>query len=87
MSNYCYGSVLEAQNDGYPPNDGIDEGDLIVRAGKHEADSIEYMTEDDEIEVISFESVGIYEADEPMSEREAQEFAKDQWFKENDADE
>jgi hypothetical protein len=84
MSNYTYASVLEAQSDGKPPNDNIEEGQKIVKAGKHETDQIEYMTEDGDIDVVEYESVTIYESDSQMSEREAQEFAKDQWFAEVD---
>jgi len=84
MSNYTYASVLEAQSDGKPPNDNIEEGQKIVKAGKHETDSIEYMTDAGGIDVVEYESVAIYQSDTQMGEREAQEFAKDEWFAEVD---
>lgn len=80
MTQYKYATVLEAQNDGRKPNDNFEKGDKTVKAGKHESDSIEYMTEDNEIHVIEFEPVATYESEHRMGEREAQEFARDQWF-------
>jgi hypothetical protein len=80
MSSYKYATVLEAQSDGKPPNDNIEKGDKIVRAGKHETDSIEYIADDNDIAVVEFEQVACYESDTKMGEREAQKFAKDQWF-------
>lgn len=84
--NYRYASVLEAQNDGKPPNDNIEAGDKIVRAGKHETDSIEYMGEDGDLLAIEFEAVSIYESDSQMGERQAQEFARDRFFEEQEAE-
>jgi len=84
MSNYRYATVLEAQQDGQPPNDNIEQGDKIIRAGKHETDSIEYLAENNDMAVIEFEAVKVFESDSMMSESEAHEFAKEQWFGEDD---
>jgi len=86
MTRYRYATVLEAQNDGKPPNDNIEKGDKIVRAGKHEEDNIQYMTEDNDLAVVEYEAIEVYEANDVMDEREAQEFAKDQWFAQQDND-
>jgi len=80
MNNYRYATVLEAQSDGKPPNDNIEKGDKIVRAGKHDTDSIEYMTDSGDLDAVAFEQVALYESDTKMGQREAQKFAKDQWF-------
>ena len=80
MTQYKYVTVLEAQNDGKAPNDNLEQGDNIVKAGKHETDSIEYITDDNDIHVISFESVEMYESDNRMSETEAHELAREKWF-------
>jgi hypothetical protein len=76
--------VLEAQSNGKPPNDNIEQGDKIVRAGKHDTDSIEYMADDNSLCSVEFEAVEVYESDSSMSEREAHNFAKEQWFGENE---
>lgn len=82
---YSYATVLEAQSDGQPPNDNIEQGDKIVKAGKHDTDSIEYMTESGDFASVAFEQVACYESDSKMSKREAQQLAKEQWFNgEND---
>ena len=83
MTQYKYGTVLVAQNDGKPPNDNLEEGDKIIRAGKHETDSIEYITEDNDIHVIAFETIGVYESDSRMSQREAHEFAREKHLEES----
>lgn len=80
MSSYKYATVLEAQNDGRPPNDNIEAGAEIVRAGKHETDQIEYLTDDNDVHVIEFEQVAVYESETRMTQREAHEFAKQRWF-------
>lgn len=83
MTQYKYGTILEAQDDGQPPNDNIEEGDLIIKAGKHEADSLEYMGSDGDLLAVEFEAVAVYESNTRMSEREAQSFARDRWAKEH----
>lgn len=80
MSGYKFVSVLEAQNDGRPPNDNIEEGDKIVKPGKHNTDSIEYLGESNDIHIIEFEQVAEYSSDEYMTESEAQELAQSEWF-------
>jgi len=80
MSNYRYATVLEAQSDGKPPNDNINQGTKIVRAGKHKSDQMEYMTDDNDIDVVEFQQVALFESESEMSKREAQQFAKEQWF-------
>lgn len=81
MTQYRYATVLEAQNDGQPPNGNIETGDKIVKAGKHATDSIEYLNEDKDMCAIEFESVAVYKSDKRMTQREAHELAKDEWFK------
>lgn len=80
MSQYKYVTVLEAQSDGKPPNDNMEKGDKILKAGNHETDSLEYIAEDKDIDVIEFEAVKVFEADRRMSKREIQEFGKEEWF-------
>jgi len=80
MSQYTHATVLEAQSDGKPPNDNITKGQKIVKAGKHDTDQVEYITEDGDLDAVAYESVEVFESSEKMSEREAQEFAKEQWF-------
>lgn len=84
MSQYKYATVLEAQNDGRKPNDNLEKGDKIVKAGKHKTDSIEYLDENNGIHVIKFEAVATYESDTKMSDSEAQRLAKDRWFEEDE---
>jgi hypothetical protein len=84
MSQYNYATVLEAQSDGKPPNDNITEGQKIVKAGKHDTDQIEYITEDGDLDAVGYESVEVFKSETSMSEREAQEFAKEQWFEQQD---
>lgn len=83
MTQYRYATVLEAQSDGKPPNDNIEEGQKMVKAGKHESDSIEYMTEDNSIDVVEYDAVAVYESDSQMTQKEAHKFAKEQWFSED----
>jgi len=80
MNQYNYATVLEAQSDGRPPNDNITEGQLIAKAGKHDTVQVEYITEDGDLDAVAYESVEVFESPEKMSEREAQEFAKEKWF-------
>lgn len=83
MSSYKYASVLAAQNDGKPPNDNIEKGDKILKPGKHETDSIEYLDDENGMHVIEFESVAVYESDTKMNESQAHELAKERWFENN----
>jgi len=80
MSQYKYVTVLEAQSDGKAPNDNMEKGDKILKAGRHDTDEIEYIAEDKDIDVIEFEAVKVFEADKRMSERAIQEYGKEQWF-------
>lgn len=80
MAQYRYVSVLEAQSDGKPPNDNIEKGQKILKAGKHDTDSIEYMTDDGSIDCVEYEQVAVFEAERRMSETEIHNFGKEQWF-------
>lgn len=80
MSQYKYVTILEAQSDGKPPNDGIEEGDKILKAGKHDTDAIEYMTEDGGLDSVGFTQVELYEAPRKMSKQEIEEYGKEEWF-------
>lgn len=84
MSRYNYATVLEAQSDGKPPNDNITEGQKIVKAGKHQTDRVEYIAEDGDIDAVEYQAVEVFESKSKMDEREAQEFAKNQWFNDSE---
>jgi len=78
MTTYRYGTLLRAKNDDPHPDNDVEEGDLHIKAGKHEdGDRYEVMTEG-KIAVVELETVKVYEADEPMSQRQAQQFVRDQ---------
>jgi hypothetical protein len=83
MAQYKYATVLEAQQDGKPPNDNIEKGDKMVKAGKHESDTDEFLDEENGIQVLEYEAVAIYESDYKMTKKEAHKFARDQWFKDH----
>jgi len=82
MAKYRYVTVLEAQSDGKPPNDNITEGQKILKAGKHETDTVEYITDDGGIDSVTYTAVEVFESDELMIESQAHEFGKDRWFDE-----
>lgn len=87
MTTYTHATILEAQNDGKPPNDNIEEGDKHIKAGKHKSDQLEYLDENNEIQVINFEPVETYDFGERMDSQTAIRRAKDRWFEENEDDE
>lgn len=80
MSQYKYATVLEAQNDGKPPNDNIEKGTRILKPGEHDTDTLPYLGEDGEMEKIRFERVELIEADRRMNAAEIERYAKDQYF-------
>ena len=79
MSNYQYATVLEAANDGKPPNDNVEAGDITVKAGKHDEDSISYITEENDMHTLEFDVLEQVELPHAMGEREAIEYAADNW--------
>lgn len=83
--SYRYATILRALRDDPHPDHSIEEGDLIIEPGKLE-DGDEYtVLTDAGPAVVSFEAVSVYESDEPMGEREAVEFAHDQYVQEQEA--
>mgnify|MGYP000016932796 CR=1 FL=1 len=79
MSDYQYATVLEAANDGKPPNGNVESGDITVKAGKHDEDSISYITKDNDMHTLQFDALLEVELPHAMGEREAIEYAADQW--------
>lgn len=81
---YRYGTVLEVQND--DPNNGIEEGDIILEAGKlDDGDSYTVLT-DDGVVAVEMETIGVYENDTEMGEMEAKAFARDEYLSDTEAD-
>ena len=81
--SYKYGTVLRVLND--DPTNDLEEGDIILEAGKLE-DGDSYTTLGDDGPVtVEMEAVEIYESDTQMGKREAKEFARDRYLEEKDA--
>jgi translation initiation factor IF-2 len=84
MTRYRYGTILEVQND--DSRNGIDEGDILIEAGKlDDGDSYTVLTDDGPV-TVEMETVAVYQSDTVMGEREAKEFARDQYVAEQEAD-
>lgn len=78
---YRYATILRALNDGKPPNDNIEEGDEIVKPGKHESDEITYLTEDRQIATIRFEQSQVIDGGEAgYTESEIIDFAGEELY-------
>lgn len=82
--SYQYATILEVQND--DPRNDTSEGDIFIEAGKLEDGDSYTVLGDDEIVTVEMEAVEIYELPERMSEREAQEFARDEYVDEPEAE-
>jgi len=81
---YQYGSVLRVLND--DPTNNLDEGDIILEAGKMEdGDSYTVLADSGPVKV-EMETVEVYENDQKMAEREAKEFARDCYLEEQEAE-
>ena len=84
MTRYRYGTILEVQND--DSRNGIDEGDILIEAGKlDDGHSYTVLTDDGPV-TVEMETVAIYKSDTKMGEREAKEFARDQYVAEQEGD-
>lgn len=83
---FRYGTILRALNDDPHPDNDTEEGDIHIKAGKHEdGDSYTVLTEEG-IETVRFETVAVYESEEPMHKREAIEFARDRHVEAQEAE-
>lgn len=87
MTTYQYATILRATQDDPHPNNNIEEGDIIVEAGKlPDGDSYTVLTQD-EMERVELETVEVYELPEPAGEFRAQQFARGEYVDEiDDAD-
>lgn len=82
MTRYRYGTILEVQND--DPTNGIDEGDILIEAGKvDDGDSYTVLADEGPV-TVEMETVVVYESDSEMGEREAKEFARDRYVAEQE---
>lgn len=76
MTGYKYASVVRLAMDD-PRNDDLNEGDVIIVAGKH--DDYEYMVfGDEEFVDVECEVLGVLGADYRMSKSEIKSWAADQ---------
>lgn len=86
MTSYKYATLLRATADDPHPDNEVSEGDLHVKAGKHEdGDQYEVLT-DEQVAVVEFETVAVYEADRQMSKRQAAKFARDRAAEDSEVD-
>lgn len=77
MSTYKYATLLRATTDDPHPENDVSEGDLDIKAGKHEDGDQYTVMAEEQLAVVAFETVAVYEADQKMSKREAAKFARD----------
>jgi len=77
MTSYKYATILRATTDDPHPENDVSEGDLHIKAGKHEDGDQYTVLGEEQVAVVAFETVAVYEADQKMSKREAVEFARD----------
>jgi hypothetical protein len=82
MTQYKYGTILRAVDDDPSERGDIEEGDLILKAGKHEdGHSYQTLTSDD-IATVRFEAVAVYECPDWLSKSAMIDFTRDQYINE-----
>lgn len=82
-ATYRYATILRYTTD--DPKNDVEEGTHTIKAGKQDGDEYTVLTEEGP-KKIELEAVEVYESDTLMTEKEAADFARDQWFDEQEGE-